>query len=211
MAKPNSTSWMIGMPTIMAKRQPVAPHLDQLLEEDGDGCGRSSRSARWPRRFIRRLAHQLDEDVLEAGRLAGATCDGRSGRQRRDARVQSGAARRGRPRAAYCRTTRPDRCRCRGGHRAGAASPVPSTGHDGGSSPELLDDLVHRAAARGSVAVGDIDDAVAALGLVHVVRRDEHRQPWPGEQVDLLPEFAPRLRIDAGRRLVEQTALAAGA
>ena len=70
----------------------------------------------------------------------------------------------------------------------------------------LGDDLRH-GAARHDLAVGDVDDAMAALGLVHVVGRDQHGQPFGGEFVDLVPEFAPRLRIDAGRRLVEEEQL----
>ena len=66
-----------------------------------------------------------------------------------------------------------------------------------------LDDLFDRA-VRQQFAVGDVGDLVAALGLVHVVGRDQHREALGGERVDLVPELAPRLRIDAGGRLVEQ-------
>ena len=45
---------------------------------------------------------------------------------------------------------------------------------------------------------------MAALGLVHVVGRDEHGDAFGGEAMNLVPEFAPRLGIDAGGRLVEQ-------
>src|SRR6185369_534889 len=48
---------------------------------------------------------------------------------------------------------------------------------------------------------------VAALRLVHVVGRDEEGEPLGGERVDLLPELAARLGVDAGRRLVEQQQL----
>ena len=58
-----------------------------------------------------------------------------------------------------------------------------------------------------TLAVGDVDDAVAALGLVHVVGRDQHGQAAGGELVDLVPELAPRLGIDAGGRLVEEQEL----
>ena len=50
---------------------------------------------------------------------------------------------------------------------------------------------------------------MAALGLVHVVRGDQHGQAARGERVDLVPEIAARLRIDAGGRFVEQQQLAA--
>ena len=48
---------------------------------------------------------------------------------------------------------------------------------------------------------------MAALGLVHVVGRDQHGDALGGEVVDLVPELAPRLGIDAGRGLVEQQQL----
>ena len=48
---------------------------------------------------------------------------------------------------------------------------------------------------------------MAALGLVHVVGGDEHGDAFGGELVDLVPELAPRLGIDAGGRLVEQQQL----
>ena len=44
---------------------------------------------------------------------------------------------------------------------------------------------------------------VAALGLVHVMRADQYGDALGSEHVDLVPEFAPRLWIDARSRLVE--------
>ena len=51
-----------------------------------------------------------------------------------------------------------------------------------------------------------IDDRqpMAALDFVHVVRRDEGRRPAGRKLVDEVPEVAPRRRIDARRRLVEE-------
>src|SRR5271169_5691416 len=48
---------------------------------------------------------------------------------------------------------------------------------------------------------------MAALSLVHVMGRDQHREAVAGELVDLGPELAAGLRIDAGGRLVEQQQL----
>ena len=62
-------------------------------------------------------------------------------------------------------------------------------------------------AVRQQHAVGDVGDLVAALGLVHVVGGDQHREPVGRERVDLVPELAPRLGIDARGRLVEQEQL----
>jgi hypothetical protein len=39
------------------------------------------------------------------------------------------------------------------------------------------------------------------------MRRDEHGETFGCEGVDLVPKIAPRLGIDAGRRLVEQEKL----
>ena len=48
---------------------------------------------------------------------------------------------------------------------------------------------------------------MAALRLVHVVGGDEDGQAVLGEAVDLVPELAPRFRVDAGGRLVEEQKL----
>ena len=52
-------------------------------------------------------------------------------------------------------------------------------------------------------------DARAPLGLVQVRRRHHDREALRQELRQQLPELAPRHRIDAGRRLVEQQDLAA--
>ena len=39
------------------------------------------------------------------------------------------------------------------------------------------------------------------------MRADQHRHPPRGERVQLLPEVAPRLGVDSGRRLVEEQQL----
>ena len=56
-------------------------------------------------------------------------------------------------------------------------------------------------------AVGQIDDAPAALRLVHVMGRHQDRQAVRRHVVDQVPELAARLGVDAGRRLVEQQQL----
>ena len=75
-----------------------------------------------------------------------------------------------------------------------------------GDERGLLDHLVDRA-VRQQFAIGDIGDLVAALGLVHVMGGDQHGEPLGRERMDLVPELAPRLGIDAGGRLVEQKKL----
>ena len=59
-------------------------------------------------------------------------------------------------------------------------------------------------AARQHLAEGDIRYLVAALGFVHVMRGDEDGETAGGEFVNLAPEIAPRLRIDARGRFIEQ-------
>ena len=70
----------------------------------------------------------------------------------------------------------------------------------------VLDHLARRARDQ-QLAVRDVGQRMAALGLVHVVRRHEHRHAFGGERVDLRPEVAPRAGIDARRGLVEQQEL----
>ena len=53
----------------------------------------------------------------------------------------------------------------------------------------------------------DVDDAVAAFGLVHVVRADEDGEFARAQTMNLVPEIAPRLGIDACCRFVEQQQL----
>ena len=60
-------------------------------------------------------------------------------------------------------------------------------------------------------AAGKIDDAVAALGLVHVVGRDEHGHALGGHVVDQVPEFAARLRRPRPRSARRAAAASAGA
>jgi len=52
--------------------------------------------------------------------------------------------------------------------------------------------------------VRDVRELVAAFRLVHVVGADEHRNALRGEAMQFFPEFAARVRIDSGGRLVEQ-------
>src|SRR5262245_2624518 len=66
--------------------------------------------------------------------------------------------------------------------------------------------LIHRAPGD-DPSRRDVDDAVAPLGLVHVVGRYQHRQTLAGQRMDLVPELAPRLGVDTGRRLVKQQEL----
>jgi len=81
--------------------------------------------------------------------------------------------------------------------------------HRVGEKLGLGHDLLHRA-VRQQHAVGDIRDLVAALRLVHIMSRDEDGEALSRERVNLVPEFAPRLRVDARGRLVEQKEMRIG-
>src|ERR1041385_5252657 len=72
-----------------------------------------------------------------------------------------------------------------------------------GGEARLGDDLLDFA-LRQELAVRDEGEAVAALGLIHVMRRDEKSHSVGREAVNLFPELPARLGIDARRRLVEE-------
>ena len=148
--------------------------------------------------------HELDEHVLEAG-LAPA---------RRVMPVRCGVSLRAS--SASFADRRPTTCSV-APNGATCSTPCAPTSaftssalgfaaDDEGREAGIADDLVDRA-GREQLAIGDVADAVAALGLVHVVGRDEHGQARRRQPVDLVPEFAPRLGVDAGGRLVEQQQL----
>ena len=59
-------------------------------------------------------------------------------------------------------------------------------------------------AERGEPAGVDDRDAMAVLGFVQVVRRDEHGDAGRRQAVDQRPELPARQRIDAAGRLVEE-------
>ena len=66
-------------------------------------------------------------------------------------------------------------------------------------------DQLARRAERDHLAVIDDRDAIAQpFGLVHVVRRQQNGAAGALELLDQIPELAPRLRVEAGRRLVEE-------
>ena len=56
--------------------------------------------------------------------------------------------------------------------------------------PGLVHHLANGAVCE-ELAVGDVGERVAALGLVHVVRAHEHRDALVREVVDVIPEVAP--------------------
>jgi hypothetical protein len=66
-------------------------------------------------------------------------------------------------------------------------------------------DHVMRLAMRHIATFVDDEELVAqALGLVHVVRRQDNRQALCAHAVDQLPNVETRARIEAGGRFVEE-------
>src|SRR5262249_12966353 len=69
-------------------------------------------------------------------------------------------------------------------------------------------DLLRRALHDHATA-GEIDNALAALRLVLLVRRPQHGETRAREVVDQVPKSAAGLDVDAGGRLIEQKELGA--
>ena len=193
------------MPSIIAKVMPVAAHLDELLDERcaaarrSENGARSCRSCRGapPMRWMNtssRLVSRRRRRVTPVPRATWA----QRGLERRRIGADRHAARR--------RRARPARRRARRAARS-ATRVEPGAGRRRRSMRPERGDHLGDGAVGEQPAVGDVVDAVAALGLVHVVGRDQHGHARGGEAVDLVPELAPRLRIDAGGRLVEQQQL----
>ena len=203
-AKPNSSSCMIGMPTIIAKvsrsRRIWTNSLTIIAHRREQGEPAAAHA-----QLSRALLHQVDEHVLERRRRS--RCQVSPGAPRKGAIAASSAA----PSVPLtcsvapngatistpgCAAQRPRHARrrpCRSAYQV--------------TRPEPRDHLGDRCPAVEQLAVGDVGEAVAALGLVHVVRGDQHGEPVGGEPVDLVPELAPRLGVDAGGGLVEQQQL----
>ena len=89
-------------------------------------------------------------------------------------------------------------------------------GVDGALRPDLQDLAAERLLAQlvGSVvrhelAVGDERDAVAVLGLGHVLGRDQQRASLVAQPAQLVPDGFAQDRIDPGGRLVDEQHLRA--
>ena len=65
------------------------------------------------------------------------------------------------------------------------------------------EDIGERAAGE-QVTVGQVGEPVAALGFIHVMGGDEDRETAGGELMNLVPEFAAGLGVDAGSGFVEE-------
>ena len=68
----------------------------------------------------------------------------------------------------------------------------------------LLDERARAAFGDDLGLVHDHEPVAQLLGLVHVVRRQDERHAALLEPVEPVPQQVPRLRVEAGRRLVEE-------
>ncbi len=69
---------------------------------------------------------------------------------------------------------------------------------------ERGDQPLRRVEGDDRAAVHDRDAIAQRLGLVEVVRGQDHGPAGGGDAADHVPEVSPRLRVEAGRRLVEE-------
>ena len=151
-----------------------------------------------------------DEDVLEAdvaGRRAGPA-GGPGCRGRRAGRGWPGGARR---RSGRSRRSRPGpRARTRARRRTAASSGVRRCLEgelDDVIAPEPGDQLAGRALGDDLAVVDDRDPVAEPLGLVHVMSGQDDRAAAVAEVADHVPELPAGLRVQAGRRLVEEQEL----
>src|ERR671925_1034775 len=70
-----------------------------------------------------------------------------------------------------------------------------------------LHQLTRRAEGDDATVVDDRDAIAQALRFLHIVRRQHNRSPTLPQVANELPKLAARLRIEAGRRLVEKQQL----
>ena len=200
-AKPNSSELDQRHAEHHREGDAVAPHLDELL-----GQQRAEPAQRERRPHAMLSCEPAMNWMKTSSRLvsAGATVDAR--RRARPRPAPPRAPPRSRP--TTCSDSAEGRDLVDAGRAAQAAGErlEAGPGDDEGVQARPRDHLGDGALGD-QPAVGDVADAVAALGLVHVVGRDQHGDAVGGELVDLVPELAPRLRVDAGGRLVEQQEL----
>src|SRR5450432_2853156 len=191
-ANPNRISWMTGMPTIMPKVRrsrlswmnslPTMPNQRES-ENQLAFIGGPSRSCVCLRRCLHvGFAHQVDEYVLE-------TCSdlmplpARFGPERCQRRIESCAVGTGDMQcsAECCHLL--DRLQSAQTH--GQRRQI-STRHRPGDQRLARDDL-RRGALREQAPIEDVTQLVATLGLVHVVRADQHRDTARGKGMQLIP------------------------
>src|SRR5437870_12572511 len=71
-------------------------------------------------------------------------------------------------------------------------------------SEERGDEAARRVEGDDLAGVHDRHAVAEHLGLVEVVRREEHRRASPANIADEVPQVPARLRVESGRRLVKK-------
>ena len=107
------------------------------------------------------------------------------------------------PRGAACTAGRPAQCV----RRAGRPAPSREGELDDVLAAEPGDQLGRRAQGDHLAVIDDRHPVAQPLGLVHVVRRQQDGPALGAEAADDVPELPARLRVEAGRRLVEEQQL----
>ena len=187
---------MIGMAMIM--RSVIESRITWIVSLRSKAIRRGNENGSSPRLLD---AQHVDEHVLEP-RLDLAPFEAVARRPRsppRSAARSMPATCSARPNTAAASTPGAPRSR-----RAAASISSPVASKVTRPEPPTT---VGRAALHDDAPLREIDDAVAALRLVHVMGRDQRRQAVDRHVVDEVPELAPRLGVDAGGRLVEQQQL----
>ena len=117
--------------------------------------------------------------------------------------------------AVHFRGRRARRCHPRAAHRctpgsarssssAGSVAPSATANWITCSAPSDGDERRRRAERDQPAVVHDADAVAERVRLVHVVRRDQDGAAGFAEPLEHAPELPPRLRVEAGRRLVEK-------
>jgi hypothetical protein len=193
----------MGMPTAMRKGQPVAQDLLELLDEHREHAQvAGEREAVHARlrpaaEVVLRLAYQADEHVFQV-RLGGCHAQALRGQRRHGLRSSPHRC------PATCSAAAEGATLCTpGAARSGRHSGVTSARDLHHRQPRRLDDFALRA-ARQQAAVGDVGQLVAALGLVHVVGGDQHRDALRRQRWIWSQKSRRALGSTPGRGLVQQ-------
>ena len=140
---------------------------------------------------------ELGDGDAGARASAASASDARSASVDRDATARPGRTRGARPRRARARARARPSARWSGSSRRTCSVPAPT---DALSSPR-------RALGDHPAVVDDRDPVGELVGLVEVLRGQQHRRALGDERADDVPHLVAPARVEAGRRLVEEQQL----